>query len=234
MSYPYKLQPANSTLYHYFGSYAATTGAPSATTNLAVGDILIYKNGSTTQRASTNGFTLLDTDGLDFDGTTGINGFSVDLSDDTTAGFYEVGASYTIVITPVTIDSQTMSFVACEFRIIPEEITGTVSAITDDTHLTLATGKNIRKGWFLHITYGNGIGQWAIVNSYTSGTGATVLETPGFTTNPNTSSKYLAIGGPNVPAIPVNGSNNPQVDVVAINAATVTGIGTSGDKWRAA
>ena len=52
-----------STIYIPWGSFASATGAPSAMTNLAVGDIKIYKDGGVTERASTTGFTLLDTDG---------------------------------------------------------------------------------------------------------------------------------------------------------------------------
>ena len=83
--------PASSTLYIPFASYGKTNGESITLTGLAVTDIEIYKNGSTTQRSSDNGYTLLDTDGIDFDGITGIHGFSVDLSDNTDAGFYAVG-----------------------------------------------------------------------------------------------------------------------------------------------
>ncbi len=118
--------PASTTLYVYWTSHAGSTGAMSATTNLAVGDILIYKNGSTTQRSSTSGFTLLDTDGLDFDGITGLNGVSIDLSDNTDSGFYAVGSSYRVIIGPVTIDSQTMYIDAASFRIgVAENTSGT-------------------------------------------------------------------------------------------------------------
>ena len=70
-----------------FDTYDGGTGASSTMTGLAVTDIEIYKDGGTTQRASDNGYTLLDTDGIDFDGTTGIHGFSIDLSDNSAAGF---------------------------------------------------------------------------------------------------------------------------------------------------
>ena len=68
-----------STLYFYAASYAST-GASSAMTGLATSDIKVYKNGSTTERASASGYTLLDTDGLDVDSITGLNGFSIDLA----------------------------------------------------------------------------------------------------------------------------------------------------------
>lgn len=104
------------TIYVPFASYGAD-GESITMSTFALGDIKIYKDGSTTERASTSGFTLLDTDGTDFDGITGIHGFSIDLSDDTTSGFYSEGSEYWIVIDDVTINTQTVSFVAAVFNI---------------------------------------------------------------------------------------------------------------------
>jgi hypothetical protein len=113
--------PANSTLYIPFASYGKTNGESITLTGLAVTDIEIYKNGSVTQRASDAGYTLLDTDGIDFDGLTGIHGFSIDLSDNTDASFYAVGSFYWVVVSSVTIDSQTVNFIAATFRIVAAE-----------------------------------------------------------------------------------------------------------------
>jgi hypothetical protein len=112
--------PASSTLYIPFASYGAD-GQSITLTGLAVTDIEIYKNGSVTQRASDAGYTLLDTDGIDFDGLTGIHGFSVDLSDNTDASFYAVGSFYWVVVSAVTINTQTVNFIAATFRIAPAE-----------------------------------------------------------------------------------------------------------------
>lgn len=101
---------AGSTLYVPFATYNAA-GASVTITGLAVTDIEIYKNGSVTQRASDAGYTLLDTDGIDFDGITGIHGFSVDLSDNTDSGFYAAGSAYWLVVSAITVDSQTVNFV---------------------------------------------------------------------------------------------------------------------------
>jgi hypothetical protein len=113
--------PAGSTLYIPFSSYAGSTGASVTLTGLAVTDIEIFKNGSTTQRASDAGYALLDTDGIDFDGITGIHGFSIDLSDNTDSGFFAVGSQYWVVVSAVTVDSQTVNFIAAVFRIGPAE-----------------------------------------------------------------------------------------------------------------
>lgn len=112
--------PANSTLYIPFES-DNSSGASVTITGLATSDIKIYKNGSTTERSSTAGFTLLDTDGIDFDSLTGIHGFSIDLSDNTDASFYAVGSWYWVVVSTITVDSQTKSFIAAVFRIVAAE-----------------------------------------------------------------------------------------------------------------
>ncbi len=131
-----------STIYVPFESFASSTGAPITMSNFAVGDIKIYKDGGTTERASTSGFTLLDTDGIDFDSITGIHGFSVDLSDNTTADFYAAGSKYFIVISTITVDSQTMSFVVAFFRIGLEEaiVNTTIATLSTQTSFTLTTG----------------------------------------------------------------------------------------------
>jgi hypothetical protein len=129
MSYPVFTAPASSTLYVPFTSYASSTGASITLSGLAATDIEIYKNGSTTQRSSDNGYALLDTDGIDFDGITGLHGFSIDLSDNTDSGFYAVGSWYWVVVSTVTVDSQTVSFIAAAFRIVPAESSAAVPKV---------------------------------------------------------------------------------------------------------
>ena len=121
MSYPVFQVPAGDVLPVMFNAYAGSTGASVTLTGLAVTDIEIYKDGSVTQRASDAGYTLLDTDGIDFDGITGIHGFSIDTGDNTDAGFYTVGAWFTVVVSAVTVDSQTVNFIACQFRLMAAE-----------------------------------------------------------------------------------------------------------------
>lgn len=121
MSYPVFQVPSGDVLPVMFSSYAGATGASITLTGLAVTDIEIYKDGSATQRASDAGYTLLDTDGIDFDTITGIHGFSIDTGDNTDAGFYTVGAWFTVVVSAVTVDSQTVNFIACQFRLMAAE-----------------------------------------------------------------------------------------------------------------
>lgn len=121
MGYAVHYVPAGDVLPIFFSTYDGGTGASITMTGLAVTDIEIYKDGGTTQRASDAGYTLLDTDGIDFDGITGIHGFSVDTSDNTDAGFYTVGAWFHVVVSAVTVDGQTVNFVAAAFRLMAAE-----------------------------------------------------------------------------------------------------------------
>lgn len=116
--YPVYYIEQGDTLVHLFDTFDGGTGASITMTGLAASDIEIYKDGSTTQRASDNGYTLLDTDGIDFDGLTGIHGFSIDLNDNSDASFFSVGPWYHVVVSAITVDGQTVRFVACAFRIV--------------------------------------------------------------------------------------------------------------------
>ena len=138
MSYPVFYVPAGDVLPVPFATYGGTNGESITASGLAVTDIEIYRDGSTTQRASDAGYTLLDTDGLDFDGLTGIHGFSIDTGDDTDSGFFAVGSWFTVVVSAITVDSQTVSFIACQFRLMPaESVAGTpkvdAAAISGDS-----------------------------------------------------------------------------------------------------
>src|SRR6187399_2310236 len=110
--------PLGSVLPVFFDSYAGSTGASVTISGLAITDIEIYKGTSMTQRSSDAGYVLLDTDGIDLDGITGINGFSIDTGDNTDAGFYAAGSFYNVVVSAITVDSQTVNFVAATFRIV--------------------------------------------------------------------------------------------------------------------
>tara|TARA_R110000868_G_scaffold323523_5_gene584457 strand:- start:840 stop:1976 length:1137 start_codon:yes stop_codon:yes gene_type:complete len=112
-----------------FGSFAASTGAPSAVTNYAAADIQVYKDGNTTQRSSASGMTAT----TDFDTLTGVNLVTIDLSDNTTADFWASGSEYIVVISDITIDAVTMRFPIGRFRI------GFADSIRDTTIATLAS-----------------------------------------------------------------------------------------------
>lgn len=126
--------PAGSVLPVFFSSYGKTNGESISLSGLAVTDIEIYKGTSMTQRASDAGYTLLDTDGIDIDTITGIHGFSIDTGDNTDASFYAAGSFYNVVVSAVTIDSQTVNFIAATFRIVAGESVAGVPEV-DLTHV---------------------------------------------------------------------------------------------------
>lgn len=136
--------PAGSVLPVIFATYGKTNGESITLTGLAVTDIEIYKGTSMTQRSSDAGYTLLDTDGIDIDGVTGIHGFSIDTGDNTDSGFYAAGSFYTVVVSAVTIDGQTVNFIAATFRIVAAENTAGVP-VADTVRVagTAQTAKDI-------------------------------------------------------------------------------------------
>ena len=166
-----------------FSSFAATTGASSATTGLATSDILVYKDGGTTERASAAGFTVA----ADFDTKTGINLITIDLADNTTAGFWAAGSRYTVVIGDITIDSQTVRFTAATFRIgLPAAVLNTtIATLASQTSFTLTAGPaedNALNGAvvYIHDVASAVQGGFAVVSAYTGST-KTVTLTAGTT-----------------------------------------------------
>lgn len=135
--------PPGTTLYIPFHTFDSNDPSASVTlTGLATTDIEIYKDGSITQRASDSGYALLDTDGIDFDGITGIHGLSINLADNTTAGFYASGSQYWVVISSVTVDAATINFVLATFRIgYPQAfLNTTIATLSSQTSFTLTAG----------------------------------------------------------------------------------------------
>ena len=107
---------ADSIVYIYWNTFNYAM-EPVTLTGLAVTDIEIYKNGNMIQRSSDAGYTLLDTDGVDIDGATGCHGVSINLSDNTDAGFYARGSDYLIIVNAITVDGITIRFCTNVFSI---------------------------------------------------------------------------------------------------------------------
>ncbi len=106
-------------------------------------DIGIYKGTSMTERASTTGVVLLDTDGINIDGAVGIHGFTIDLSSDATTDFYEAGQRYYVTVGPITVDgATTVSFIAATFEIgYPDAILNTtIATLASQVSFTLDAG----------------------------------------------------------------------------------------------
>lgn len=126
--------PAGTVIPFPFAAYGAS-GESLTISGLATTDIEVYKGTSVTQRSSDNGYALIDTDGIDIDSTTGIHGFSIDTSDNTDSGFYSVGSLFYVVVNAITINSQTVRFIAGTFRLVAAEHTAgyPVATIKDGT-----------------------------------------------------------------------------------------------------
>jgi len=92
------------------------TGAPVApSSGFEAADVIIYKNGSGTQKTSTNGVTMTSP----FDSITGLHCVVIDTSNDTgDGGFWVAGAQYTLVLSPdETVDGLTVAKVIGTFGI---------------------------------------------------------------------------------------------------------------------
>lgn len=112
-----------------FSTFDKDDGSSITMTNFAAADILVYKDGGTTERASTSGYTAT----TDFDTKTGKQLIVIDLADNTTAGFWNAGSEYLVAIDAVTVDAVTVGGWVARFRI------GYVGAILDTTIATLSS-----------------------------------------------------------------------------------------------
>lgn len=89
-----------------FNSFDSNDPSESVTlTNLANTDVFIYKDGSLTQRTSFSGIAV----DVDVDGIAGNHWVTIDLSDNTDAGFYVAGSRYQVRMEGVTIDAGTVN-----------------------------------------------------------------------------------------------------------------------------
>lgn len=114
-----------------FTTNAATGAAVAPSTAFEAADVILYKDGSATQRSSTAGWTMTSP----FDSIVGLHQIAMDLSDDTDAGFYAVGSYYELVLSPdETVDGVTVVAVIGGFRIVAAESSAGVPK-TDVTHI---------------------------------------------------------------------------------------------------
>ena len=118
-----------STLRIPFNTFDKDDGSSITMTAFAAADILIYKDGGTTERASTAGFTAT----TDFDAKTGKQLLVIDLADNTTADFFAAGSEYLVAVDAVTVDAVTTGGWVARFRI------GYPGAVLDTTIATLAS-----------------------------------------------------------------------------------------------
>ena len=102
------------TVYIAFNTFTSDDPSASSTiTDLADGDIHIHKDGSTTQRASGSGVTVA----ANFDTITGNHLVSIDLTDNTDAGYYATGSTYLVRMEGTTVDAATINAWIGQFSI---------------------------------------------------------------------------------------------------------------------
>lgn len=118
-----------------FSTFDKDDGSSVTMTNYAAADILVYKDGSTTERASTAGFTAT----TDFDSKTGKHLAVIDLSDDTTADFWKAGSEYLVAIDAVTVDGVTTGGWIARFTIGygGANLDTFIASLTNQTSFTL-------------------------------------------------------------------------------------------------
>lgn len=97
----------------YFDTFD-TAGASEGSPGFVLADVEIYKNGSSVERATTDGITVA----TNFDGLSGIHRLTVDTGNNTgDAGFWVAQADYLVIVDSLSIDSQTVRFIAGSFSI---------------------------------------------------------------------------------------------------------------------
>lgn len=121
-----------------FSTFDKDDGSAITMTNYAAADLLVYKDGSTTERASTAGFTAT----TDFDSKTGKHLAVLDLADNTTANFWQAGSEYLVALDAVTVDGVTVGAWIARFRIgYPGALFDTsIASLSSQTSFTLTAG----------------------------------------------------------------------------------------------
>lgn len=108
-------------------------GASITASGFVAGDIVVYKDGNTTEKTSTNGVTIA----TDFDSKTGLHLITLDTSNDTgDVGFWVTGSDYLVAVDAVVVDSQTLRFWVAGFSI--ERAGGAIALIAALNNLSTA------------------------------------------------------------------------------------------------
>jgi hypothetical protein len=123
---------AASTVRIFFTTHAASGASVAPSSAFEAADVRIYKNGSATQRTSEAGYTMTSP----FDTVTGLHLLSIDLSDNTDAGFYAAGNRYSVILVPdETVDALAVVRVLADFSIGPVK----ADAVQIDSSASAAT-----------------------------------------------------------------------------------------------
>lgn len=138
---------AGSVVEVFFPTAAAAGGAVAPSSAFEVADVIVYKNHSATQRSSSAGMTMTSP----FDSIVGLHQLSIDLSDNTDAGFWAAGNDYAVVLSPdtETVDGQTVVAVIATFSIENRNIKADVTKLNGDATAAANLAKSasaIRRG----------------------------------------------------------------------------------------
>lgn len=211
---------AGSTINIWFTTHSQAGGSVAPSSAFEAADVKLYKNGSSTERSSTSGWTMTSP----FDAITGLHLLTIDLSDNTDAGFYAAGARYAAVLSPdETVDGQTVVKVLAVFSIGPVSanvtqwlgtavatpVTAGVPTVADvanvrrataqagsSSSITLDASASATTDFYVDQTVtilsGTGAGQTRMIRSY-NGTTKVATITPNWQTNPDSSSVFLLL-----------------------------------------
>lgn len=115
----YNTSSTRTTVRFAFTTNDGSGGAVAPLSAFEAADLSIYKDGSATQRTSSSGVTMTSP----FDSIVGLHHVSIDLTDNTDAGFYAAGSWYMVVLNPdETVDGQTVNKVLAYFEIGPPPV----------------------------------------------------------------------------------------------------------------
>lgn len=121
----------------------SSTGAPVAPNSaFEAADVIIFKNGSATEKTTTNGVTMTSP----FNSTTGLHCVVIDTSNDTgDGGFWVAGAVYTLVLaSDETVDGVAVAKVIGQFGI---ELSGALRPTTASRKLDVSAGGEAGIDW---------------------------------------------------------------------------------------
>lgn len=188
-----------------FSTFDKDDGSSITMTNFLTADILVYKDGSTTERASTSGYTAT----TDFDSKTGKQLIVIDLADNTTSGFWSAGSEYLVAVDAVTVDAITTGGWVARFRI------GYTSALLDTTIATLSSQTSFT------LTVGPAEddalnGMWAVIHDVASAVQCAKVLILDYTGS--TKTVTLAAGGTFTAAA---GDNFSVMDMAPLQPATI-------------
>lgn len=195
-----------------FNTFDSNDPQASATiTNLANTDIHIHKDGGTTQRSSSSGVTV----SIDFDTITGNHICTIDLSDNTDAGFYANGSQYQVRMEGTTVDAGTVNAWIGAFS-IGRTLRPTTAGRTLDVTATGAAG----------IDWGNVENQTTSVNlsSTTTNLCNTITTYTGNTVQ--TGDSFARLGAPAGASVSADiATVDTNVDTINTNVGTPSNLG---------